>query len=46
MGLVYVPRGLPGVMAARPEVAGVLQKLALHGQAPDRATQGGQDSDR
>jgi hypothetical protein len=28
MGLVYDPKGLPGVMTARPEVAGVLQMVS------------------
>jgi hypothetical protein len=28
MGLVYDPRGLPGVMTARPGVAGVLQMIS------------------
>jgi hypothetical protein len=31
MGLVYDPRGLPGVTTARPEVAGVLQALNYAG---------------
>jgi hypothetical protein len=28
MGLVYDPRGLPGVMTTRPRVAGVLQMVS------------------
>jgi hypothetical protein len=28
VGLVYDPRGLPGVMTARPGVAGVLQMVS------------------
>jgi 1,4-dihydroxy-2-naphthoyl-CoA synthase len=40
VGLVYNPRGLPGVMTARPGVAGVLQMVSELTLAVSRARMG------
>jgi hypothetical protein len=40
VGLVYDPRGLPGVMTARPGVAGVLQMVSEPTLAVSRAHTG------
>jgi hypothetical protein len=40
VGLVYDPRGLPGVTTARPEVPGVLQMISEPTLAVSRARTG------
>jgi hypothetical protein len=44
VGLVYDPRGLPGITTARPEVAGVLQMVSELTLAVLRARTGEKDT--